>query len=389
MNIYKRVKADPADFFSDEEVRKAKEYQKPITTVGVVKGLIGLAAIVLLIQTGAVTSIADAAASDPDSWIPRLFGVLFLLLAVDTLVDLPFDIWMQFGHDKKWGFSTQTPGRFVGDLVKGLLVSIVLLGVLMTALWAVIRATDAWWIVGWIIFMLFSVVLAVLAPVVLMPLFNKFTPLDNEGLANKLRSLATKAGLNISGVQVMDASKRTKKDNAFFAGLGKTRRVVLFDNILEQPDASIESVVAHEMGHWKHKHIVQLVAIGTVTTFALFLLLRFVSTWDAALAWVGVDSIRDPASLPLVFLTFGFGSLLLRYVQAWHSRALERQADLMALELTGDPEVFSSMMRGLATKNLGDLAPGRLAYWKADHPPVAERLELAKQWTTSSKAGSQ
>src|SRR5207249_3078487 len=123
----------------------------------------------------------------------------------------------------------------------------VLFGVLMLAVWALIRTTSLWWIYGWLVFLLFTVVIAFLAPVVILPLFNKFTPLDNEGLVDRLRALARQAGLNISEVQVMDASKRTRKDNAFFVGLGRSRRVVLFDNILVQPDSSIETVVAHEL----------------------------------------------------------------------------------------------------------------------------------------------
>lgn len=379
MNIYRRIKADPADWFSADEVRKAKDYQRPVTVVRIVNGVLSLGLLLAIIWTGAAVTVADWAGAEV--WYARLPVVLFFLLLLDSLIDIPFDAWMAFAHDRKWGFSTQTPGRFVGDLLKGFVLNFVIFGILMTALWALIRTTDLWWVAGWAVFFLFSVVLAFLGPVVIMPMFNKFAPLPNEGLADRLRTLARAAELNISEVQVMDASKRTRKDNAFFTGLGKTRRVVLFDNLLEQPEASIECVVAHELGHWRRRHLARLLAVGTVLSFAVFFLVYLVSTWDAALEWAGIESVEDPASLPLVLLALVGGQLAIRYISAWHSRALERQADLESLELTGNAEGFSTMMRGLVTKNLSELAPSRLAYLRADHPPPAERLELVKRWS--------
>lgn len=378
INIYRRVKADPTDWFSAEEVRKAKEYQRPITIVRIANGLLSLGLLLAVIWTGAAVTVAEWTGAEV--WYMRLLVVLLFLLVLDSLIDLPFDAWMAFGHDRRWGFSTQTPGRFVGDVVKGFVVNFVVAAILMLALWALIRSTELWWIAGWAVFFLFSVVLAFLGPVVIMPLFNKFTPLPDESLADRLRALGRKAGLNISEVQVMDASKRTRKDNAFFTGLGKTRRVVLFDNLLEQPGSSIESVVAHELGHWRRRHLARLLAAGTLLSLAVFFGVYVVSTWDVALEWAGVSSVEDPASLPLVLLALVGGQLAIRYISAWHARALERQADLESLELTGDPVGFSTMMRGLVTRNLAELAPSQLAYLRADHPPPAERLELARRW---------
>jgi len=185
-------------------------------------------------------------------------------------------------------------------------------------------------------------------------------------------------------VQVMDASKRTRKDNAFFAGLGKTRRVVLFDNLLTQSDESIAAVVAHELGHWRRRHIARLMIVGTASSFVLFYVLRLVTTSPTLLRWAGVASIKDPAALPLFLLVLIGGQLVLRYAQAWHARALEREADLEALELTGDAEAFTTMMRGLSTKNLSELAPSALTYLRLDHAPPAERLEMAKAWSAGA-----
>lgn len=382
MNIYKRVKADPADWFSADEVRRAKDYQRPLTVVRIVNSIVSIGLLAAIISTHASGKVADGVGAD--GWWLRLLVVLGFLLLVDSILDIPFDLWREFSHERKWGFSTQTPGGFVADLVKGFAVIYVMFGVLMLALWALIRTTSLWWLFGWGVFFLFTVVLAFLGPVVLMPLFNKFTPLDNEGLAERLRALARKAGLSISEVQVMDASKRTRKDNAFFAGLGKTRRVVLYDNLLEQPDSSIETVVAHELGHWRRRHIRVLLVVGTVLSFLLFYLMNVVTSWEPALRWAGVTSLEDPAALPLLLVVLIGGQMLLQYAQAWLSRALEREADLEALRLTGDAEAFTTMMRGLSTKNLSELAPSQLTYLRLDHPPAAERLEIAKQWSAVS-----
>jgi STE24 endopeptidase len=378
VNIYRRVKADPAEWFSPDEVAKAKDYQRPLSIVRIVNSIVTVGVLAVIISTHASGKVAEVLGVD--AWWLRLLVVLAFLLLVDSILDIPFDAWREFVHERKWGFSTQTPAGFVADLFKGFAVVFVLFGVLMSVLWALIRTTSLWWVYGWGVFFAFSIVLAILGPVVIMPLFNKFTPLDNESLADRLRALARKAGLRISDVQVMDASKRTRKDNAFFAGLGKTRRVVLYDNILEQPDSSIETVVAHELGHWRRRHIVRLLVVGTALSFLLFYVVNVVTSWDAALRWAGVRSLADPAALPLFLVVLVGGQLVLQYLQAWLSRALEREADLEALKLTGDAEAFTAMMRGLSTKNLSELAPSQLTYLRLGHPPAAERLEMAKQW---------
>jgi len=383
VNIYKRVKADPADWFSADEVQKAKDYQRPLTFVRILNSVLSLGLLLVIISTHLTVNVANHLGGN--AWYTRLLVSLAFLLVIDSVFDIPFDVWREFGHEKKWGFSTQTGAGFVSDSVKGLVMAFVLFGALMTAVWALIRATPAmWWIYGWLVFLLFTVVIALLAPVVILPLFNKFTPLENEGLVGRLQQLARDAGLKISGVQVMDASKRTRKDNAFFIGLGSTRRVVLYDNILAQPDDSIATVVAHELGHWRRRHIVRLLTAGTILSFVLFYVLHVVTSWGAALRWAGVTSLKDPAALPLFLLVLIGGQLALQYVQAWLSRALERQADLEALELTKNADAFTTMMRGLSTKNLSDLAPSAITYLRLDHPPAAERLEMAKQWASAN-----
>lgn len=379
---YKRIPADPADFFEPAEVQKAKDYQRPLTVVRAINLVLSIAVLVVIISTHLLQNLTGGI----DNWALKLMTCLLILAVIDLPIDIPIGAWTTFVHEKKWGFSTQTPKGFVSDTVKGFILGFVIQTPLLLALYALMRSTELWWLWGWGVFFVFSVVLAFLFPVVIMPIFNKFTPLEDEELEARLRGLAEGAGMKVSGVQVMDASKRTKKDNAFFAGLGKTRRVVVFDNLLKQSHPVVASVVAHELGHWRRRHVVKSMVLGTITSLALFAVLRFVSTWDAALEWAGVERIGDPASIPIVIATFALVSFAISLIGSWFSRAHERQADLDALEITQDYEAFVECEHGLSTRNLIDLAPTWWRYVRASHPPPAERLRLADLWLQSQSS---
>ena len=381
---YRRIDADPAKYFEPDEVKRAKDYQRPLTVARAVSLVLNLGLLLAIISTHAAVRVSDGLGIG--NWALELLVLFAAFMVVFMVIDLPLSIWTDFVHEKKWGFSTQTRGRFVGDLFKNIVVTSGIFGPLLVALWWLIRTTDLWWLAGWAVFFGFSVLLAMIFPVVILPMFNKFTPLSDADLAGKLKVLAEGVGMKVKGVQVMDASKRTKKDNAFFAGLGKTRRVVVFDNLLAQPHAVIASVVAHELGHWRRRHVASGIALGAVTTFLMFLAIDVVGSWEPALDWAGVDDVGDPASLPLVLLVFAASSAVTGLVQSWVSRAHERQADLDALEITGDYDAFVEMEHGLSTRNLIDLAPSWLRYVRASHPPPAERLRIGELWRESRGA---
>lgn len=381
LGTYRRIDADPAEWFDADQVAKAKEYQRPLTAARVISLAVNAGVLLALISTQAAPRLADAAGAD--GWILRLVVVMAAFTMLFMLIDLPVSVWTTFSHEKRWGFSTETPKGFVADQLKGLILGLALQTPLLLVLWWLIRTTGLWWVFGWAVFFLFSVLLALIFPIVIMPLFNKFTPLDDEELNARIRGIVEGAGMRVSGVQVMDASKRTRKDNAFFAGLGGTRRVVIYDNLLTQPHPVIGSVVAHELGHWRRRHVARSVLLGTLTSFLLFVALLAVSTWDVALDWAGVSSVRDPASLPLVLLVFVGASSVTGLVQAWFSRAYERQADLDCLEITRDYDAFIETHHGLSTRNLSDLVPSWWKYLRASHPPAAERLQLGKLWLES------
>jgi STE24 endopeptidase len=379
INPWRRFPAKPEDWFSAEEIDKAKRYVKPLTRLNGAERVIGGAALIALIWSHAVPEWLDSWGID--NWVLRLLVAMLIVQAVELLVTLPFGAYRELVYDKRWEFSTQTVGGFVSDTLKGLLVGVVVTTVLLIPLWALIRSTDLWWVWGWLVMAVFVVGLGVLAPVLIMPLFNKFTPLDDDDLRADLLGVARQADADVTEIQVSDASRRTRKDNAFVTGLGKTRRLVLFDTILSRPVEQIRAVAAHEIGHWRLGHIKRLIPAAAGMLLVNFAVLRLVLGWDRAIRWAGVDSLRDPAALPLFLLVFPIGSALTGLVSAWITRAGEREADIFALDVTRDPAAASAMLRSLHTDNLADLAP---SWWKratASHPHAAERLAMAAAWS--------
>src|SRR5688572_5396952 len=242
LSPWRRVRTDPHRWFSEEEIAKAKSYVTPLrrmTTVGK-----AVAAVVDLAVVGFHVAPKLLSAFNVDNWVLRLVVTVALVLVTGTAASLPFDAWRELSYDKRWGFSTQTVRGFVTDQLKGALVGIVVLAALFVPLWAVIRASDLWWLYGWLVLSAISLAIGVLAPVLIMPIFNKFTPLDDDELRAELLALAADADADVAEVLVSDASRRSRKDNAFVTGMGKTRRLVLFDTILSRPRHQLRSVAA-------------------------------------------------------------------------------------------------------------------------------------------------
>ena len=385
INPWKRFPAQPEDWFSAEEIAKAKSYVRPLSRLNLAEKLVGGTALIAVIWTHVVPELLDD--WGVDGWVLRLLAAMLIVQVVELVVATPFAAYRELAYDRRWGFSTQTTSGFVTDTLKGLLVGVVVTTLLLLPLWALIRSTDLWWIWGWLVMGVFVVGIGVLAPVLIMPLFNKFTPLADESLREDLLGVARQADADVSQIEVSDASRRTRKDNAFVTGLGKTRKLVLFDTILSRPAEQIRAVAAHEIGHWRLGHIKRLIPVAVGLLFVNFAVLRLVLGWDRALEWAGVESLRDPAALPLFLLVFPLGSALTGLVSAWVTRAGEREADLFALDVTRDPDAAMAMLRALHTDNLADLAP---SWWKranASHPHAAERLAMARAW--SGAAGPQ
>jgi len=376
---------DPRLWFTAQEVDRSRRYQRPLRRARLARSCLSLAALSAFLLVGAGPWIVDELG--PSGWAVQLVIIFVSLELLLLAIDLPFDVWVDFGHDRRWGLSTQTPAVFVADQVKSFVLSTFLGLALLVPLYALIRATSWWWLVGWVLVTAFGVVLGFLFPVVIAPIFNRFEPLADDELADRLRRVAGASGVPIAGVLVADESRRSRRDNAYVSGLGATRRVVLYDTILEHPPELIEQVVAHELGHWRRHHLRQQIPVFAVTTLVAFLVLRLLAGWDALFSWLNVEGVEDPASLPLVMLGAQLGAVVTGLVTAWFSRAHERQADLDALDVLRRPDDMVEMLRRLHVKNVADLDPGRLQRIRATHPPAAERMAFARRWEAAGTVG--
>jgi STE24 endopeptidase len=358
--------------FSHEDIERAARYHRPRY----------VALFVELVLSVAVLASLQWGWSGPWhlvgglGWAGAAAAYAALVTALGEIVRLPVTFWRGQLQERRWGFSTQSARGWLVDLLKGETVGLALTAAFWTALVGLARwLPSAWPVAAAAGFALAVAFLTFIAPVVLEPIFNRFRPLADEQLAAALRSLAERAGVPVRDVLVADASRRTTKVNAYVSGLGKTRRVVVYDTLLEAAgDGELEVVVAHELGHRREGHIVKI-TLGGMAGTALWVVLLW--------AFLG-SRIADPRELPLVLLI----SLGLRLVAAAPIAAIfrhwERVADRYSLELTRDLPAFERTHLALARRNLGDLAPPRLAYLLLfSHPTAPERLALGRAWAES------
>jgi len=378
LSPYRRVPADAAALFEAEEIEESRRYNRPQERLRLVRFVLTTAVMLAFVFGEAAPRLLDAL--DLRGWVLEVVVVLAALLVLDLGISTWFDAHKDLVWDRRWGISTQTTRGFVLDVVKNLLVSIVLTSVLIVPLWAVIRWTDAWWLLGWLVFAAINVGIGVLYPVVIAPLFNTFTPMADESLRSRLLGVAERCGLDVREVLVADASKRSRGGNAYVAGMGRTRRVVVFDTILDWPEATIANVTAHELGHWKHKHIRRRIPVILAVLLVQMVLTYLVLQWDWLLDLAGVDEAGDPGAVPLFFSLFPAGFVLAGLGTAYLSRVDERQADLYALDVLRRPDDFSQVFRTLAETNKADVDPSRWKRLNASHPPIAERLAMARRW---------
>jgi STE24 endopeptidase len=309
-----------------------------------------------------------------------------MLLLIGKLIGLPLDFY-SFRLEHRFHLSNQKLRSWAWDEVKGFLVGLVLGGTVAEMIyWTIRTAPQRWWLLAWAIFIGLMVFFAQIAPVVLFPLFYKFQPLDNDDLRQRLVRLGEKAGTRVRGVYEWKLSEKSTKANAALTGLGRTRRIILADTLLENysPD-EIESILAHELGHHVHRHIVKAIAVQVVITFfgfwATAALLRYVVEQRHMF-----ETLSDFANLPLLALVSTVMSLLLMPALNAYSRHNERQADLYAFRSIPDVAPFISSMEKLAQQNLAERRPSRLVEWLFhSHPAIWRRIRAAKHF--SRRAG--
>jgi STE24 endopeptidase len=304
-----------------------------------------------------------------------------LILLVIAALRFPLAYWRGFVHEHRWGFSTQTLRSFLWDWSKGVTVLVSLTAATLLAFVEVASALPhAWPAVAAAAAAALVLVLSFLGPVVFEPLFNRFRPLEDAELAEDLRGLSVEAGVPVRDVLVADASRRTRKENAYVSGLGRTRRVVVYDTLLSRAGGrDVRVVVAHELGHRRLRHVALGTALGAAGAIAAVVILALLLRDHAVLAAIGAEGAGDPRVIPFLLLAVSAMGLATAPAGAAVSRRWEAAADRFSVELTGDREGFAEMERSLAIANLQDLDPGRVVYaFLFSHPAPAERIEAAR-----------
>jgi STE24 endopeptidase len=321
------------------------------------------------------------------NWIVQAVVGGLAVVLVSEVITLPFAAW---GHTivVRYGISTQSWGGWAVDMLKSYAVGAVLGAVVLFGFFAVVRVAPLWW---WAFGAAGAAVLVVLLsfvlPVVVEPIFNKFTPMADGPLRTELIALADRDGVPVKDVLVADASRRTKAVNAYVSGFGPTRRIVVYDTMLtEATPAEVVSVVAHELGHAKDDDVLTGTAIGALGTSIAVIVLYLLGSWTWLLRLAGVDRIAEPRAIGLLLAVATIAGLVGGPAQAFVSRRIEARADAHALELTGDAATFEDMQRRLGTVNLSDPDPPAWEYWmSASHPSTVERMAAARAYARGAR----
>ena len=309
---------------------------------------------------------------------PAMAGFLFLTGLSVALPGLPFDWYSQFRLEKRFGFNTTTPKLWWTDRLKGLLLATLLGYPLLILILKLVEWTGArWWLWAWGALLAFQLLLMVLAPILIMPWFNKFTPLPEGDLRDRLLALAQRTGFQARSIQVMDGSKRSRHSNAFFTGFGRFRKIVLFDTLVQQLTAAeLEAVLAHEIGHYKKKHIPKMLVASAATSLVAFYALSELAKQD----WFYRAFGFEPGNIVPAFLLFTLlsGVLSFWFAPLWNvwSRRYEYQADKFAAATMREIISLQTALRKLSEKNLSNLTPHPLySGFYYSHPTLLEREE--------------
>ena len=307
-----------------------------------------------------------------------LYGValIFSVMFISGLVDLPLDLYQQFVIEQRFGFNRMTIKLFVVDLVKQTLLGVVIgVPLLLCVLWLMAQMGERWWLYVWLTWCAFNLTLLFVYPTWIAPLFNKFSPLDDAALKARIEALLARCGFNSAGLWVMDGSKRSNHGNAYFTGFGRNKRIVFFDTLLKrlQP-AEVEAVLAHELGHYAHRHIVKRIVTALALSLALLALLGLLLDAEWFYAGLGVQAQNTALALILFFLVLPVFSFLATPLSSLLSRRHEFEADRYAAEHASADELIQALVK-LYEDNAATLTPDPLhSLFYDSHPPAALRI---------------
>lgn len=371
-----------SDLMDAEKLGKARSYLQVNARFGILQSTVSLVVLLIFWAVGGFGWLDQYTRSV--SLSPVLAGLLFLtsLILGQSLISLPFSVYDTFVIEQKFGFNRSSVGTFIMDRLKGaLLAAVIGLPLAAAVLWIFGNVPYAWlW--AWAVVTAFQLILTYLAPSLIMPLFNKFTPMPEGDLKNGIEALGESCGFPLTGVFVMDGSKRSSKANAFFTGLGKRKKIALFDTLVEkssQPE--ILGVLAHEIGHFRCGHIKQRLVVGILQTAVIFFLLGLATDPNGKFARVlfdafGVQQISPQVGLVLFSILLEPVSKMLGVLANAWSRRHEFEADAYAAAATGDGTALGEALKKMTADHLSHPSPAPLRVWlDYSHPPLLQRLE--------------
>jgi STE24 endopeptidase len=367
-------------------LKRSAAYTVETSRLGIIASLFNNLVLILVLFGGLIGIYDGWAASFSSSFI--LNGVLFVLglQYAGTLTGIPFSLYRNFNIESRYDFNTMTGRIWLGDLMKSTIISTILFTILVAGALLLVQLSPGWWWLWvWGFFFLFTIFLMYISPYVIEPVFFKFEPVRTEGLEDDIRALVEKTGVTVSNVFQVDASRRSRHSNAYFSGIGRVKRIVLFDTLLESMgNREILAVLAHELGHWKKKHILKRIVVTEIVALITFYLAFKLLAWEGLPGMVGLEQ----GSFYVRVVVLGFlGSVLvfpLTPFFSFLSRRHERQADKFAYELTGRPLDLATALIQLAKENLSNLHPHPLyASFYYSHPPVVERVRSLREVSSS------
>jgi STE24 endopeptidase len=377
--------AVPAAFSNDiglDAHQKAADYSSAKTRLNM--KVIVFDATVLLILTfgGGLQAIDNLAASFFATGILR--GVVFvaILAVILSVIELPFDLYRTFGIESRFGFNKMTLGMFFGDLAKQAAVGTILgLPLLFAVLWLMAGMGELWWLYVWLVAIVFMLFVQFIAPSVIAPLFNKFAPMQDGEMKTRIENLIARCGFTSKGLFVMDGSKRSSHGNAYFTGFGKSKRIVFFDTLLSRLDiAEIEAVLAHELGHFRMRHVIKRLALMAAFSLIFFFLLGQLKNQEWFYQGLNVGyPATDAMALTLFIMVMPVFTFLLQPLLAMYSRKHEFEADQYAAKFTPARDLVHALVK-LYKDNASTLTPDPLhsAFYDS-HPPAAIRIARLEQ----------
>lgn len=368
--------------YDADTYRKSQEYTKVNTRFGLISSTFDLIVLLVFWFAGGFNYL--------DQWVrgfelnPIWTGLIYIgvLIVAKTIFSLPFSIYSTFVIEERFGFNKTTVKTFVLDMVKGLGLGVLLGGPLLAGIIAFFQYGGPYaWVWAWIVVTIFTLVIQFIAPRWIMPLFNDFEPLEDGELRQAIREYADNVNFSLQEVFVMDGSKRSSKSNAFFTGFGKNKRIALFDTLIEKHSVGeLVAVLAHEIGHYKKKHIIQNMAISILHTGVMFLLLSIFLNAEGLFEAFYMEEMSVYAGLIFFGMLYAPIEMILSIVMQIFSRKHEYEADAFAAQTTGEPEDMVQALKKLSKDNLSNLTPHPFyAFLNYSHPPVLQRIQAIRQ----------